>query len=287
MTIPSNLPSLKQVLQAHGIYANKSLGQHFLLDMNITTKIAKLAINESNNNQTIIEIGPGPGGLSRALLANSQAQIIAVEMDKRFIPILHEIDNVFGRLQIINADAIKTDLAALSPQRPLQICANLPYNIGTKLLINWLLARPLFWDKMVLMLQREVAERITAKPNTAHYGRLSVLANSIAKTRIAFTLPPQAFTPPPKVESAVIVINALDKKQRFPDLQTLGQITAASFGQRRKMLRASLKPFAKKHNIDLEDWLEAAGIDGKKRPQTLEIKDFHRMVEKFIVALKL
>ena len=274
----TSLPTLSEILKTHGLFAKKSLGQHFLLDQNLTDKIARLVTSSDKPHNTIVEIGPGPGGLTRSLLANGAKHLLAIEMDERFLPILQEINQVYsGNLQIINANALKIDIAQLTDDRPIRICANLPYNIGTKLLINWLLAKPVFWDRMALMLQKEVAERVVAAPCTSHYGRLAVLANSVAKTRIAFTIPAKAFTPPPKVESAVIVLEPKAEEKCYDDLQTLGHITAAAFGQRRKMLRASLKNIAKKNNIRIEDWLKQANIDGEIRPETLDIKGFQTL----------
>ena len=203
-----NLPPLRDVLQKHGLFAKKSLGQHFLLDLNLTDKIARLAAPHS----TIIEIGPGPGGLTRSLLTAGAKHVIAIEKDERFLPPLQEITQVAdGRLQVINADALKVDPAKLSQIRPLRICANLPYNVGTKLLINWLTASPVFWDRLVLMLQKEVAQRVVARPGDKAYGRLAVLAGSVAHGHISFDIPASAFTPPPKVDSAVIVLDILPK----------------------------------------------------------------------------
>ena len=206
------------------------------------------------------EIGPGPGGLTRSLLSAGAQQVHVIEKDPRFVPILEQVASLAnGRLSIQEADALKVDIASLSELRPLRICANLPYNVGTKLLINWLTASPVFWDRLVLMLQKEVAERIAAAPGSKAYGRLAVLAQSVAQTHIAFTVPASAFTPPPKVDSAVIVLDVLPEDKRYPDLKLLGQITAAAFGQRRKMLRKSLRALATNQSIDLEKWLETAG----------------------------
>jgi len=274
-----NLPPLRDVLSAHGIFAKKSFGQHFLLDLNLTDKIARLAAPHPH----IIEVGPGPGGLTRSLISANAQHVTAVEKDDRFVPILGDIAaRAEGKLTIIEADALKVDVAELGPERPLRICANLPYNVGTKLLINWLTAKPVFWDRMVLMLQKEVAERIAAKPSTKAYGRLAVLAQSIASAHISFDVPARAFTPPPKVDSAVIVLDLLAETEQFPDLKSLGIVTAAAFGQRRKMLRKSLRNLAEKHNIELGDWLERADIDGNLRPETIDIKGFYALTNAFI-----
>ncbi|PHR60491.1 MAG: 16S rRNA (adenine(1518)-N(6)/adenine(1519)-N(6))-dimethyltransferase [Robiginitomaculum sp.] len=270
----NNLPSLTAVLKAHDLFAKKGLGQHFLLDLNLTDKIARLAAP----HDFIAEIGPGPGGLTRSLLNANTKQVVVVEKDPRFLPVLQQIANVADdRLTIIEGDALKIDLAALSDVRPMRVCANLPYNVGTKLVINWLSANPIFWDRMVIMLQKEVAERLAAKPSTKAYGRLAVLAQSVAQTHIAFEVPASAFTPPPKVDSAVIVLDILPQDKRYPDLKLLARITASAFGQRRKMLRKSLKPLAKDFSIEVEDWLDAAEIEHSLRPETLEIHKFHAL----------
>jgi len=270
-----SLPPLGELLRQHDLFAKKSMGQHFLLDLNLTDKIARLAAPHN----VVLEVGPGPGGLTRSLLNAGAKQVIAIEKDHRFLPILQQVaDAAQNRLHITEADALKIDLAELSKERPLRVCANLPYNVGTKLLINWLTAKPIFWDRMVLMLQKEVAGRIAAAPGNKAYGRLAVLAQSVAQVHIAFEVPASAFTPPPKVDSAVIVLDALPEAEQFSDLKTLGKITASAFGQRRKMLRKSLRPLAKEYGIALEDWLTNAEIDGNLRPETIDIKGFHSLV---------
>ncbi|MBL4870188.1 MAG: 16S rRNA (adenine(1518)-N(6)/adenine(1519)-N(6))-dimethyltransferase RsmA [Robiginitomaculum sp.] len=269
-----SLPTLTASLKAHNLFAKKSFGQHFLLDQNLTDKIARLAVP----HEAVIEIGPGPGGLTRSLLNMGVKKLYAIEKDPRFISLLQEIENVSdGRLNVFEADALKVDLAALDSTRPLRVCANLPYNVGTKLLINWLHAQPIFWDRLVLMLQKEVAMRIAAQPNTKPYGRLAVLAQSITAPHIAFEVPAHAFTPPPKVDSAVIVLDILPQGERYADLKMLGRVTASAFGQRRKMLRKSLRALAGDLGIDLETWLGTANIDPSVRPETIDIKGFHRL----------
>ncbi len=271
-----SLPSLSASLKAHGLFAKKSFGQHFLLDQNLTDKIARLA----TPHHTIVEIGPGPGGLTRSLLNMGTQNLHVIEKDPRFLPLLTDIQKrANNRLSLQEADALKIDIAALSTLRPLRICANLPYNVGTKLLINWLTAKPVFWDRMVLMLQKEVAQRIVAKPGTKAYGRLAVLAQSITNPHIAFEVPASAFTPPPKVDSAVIVLDILSDEKRYFELSTLGKITAAAFGQRRKMLRKSLRGLAKNFQIDMDTWLETSKIDPSLRPETLDIKAFHTLTD--------
>ncbi len=263
-----NLPPLRQVLEQYDLMPKKSLGQNFLFDLNLTSKIARQA--GILQDQPVIEVGPGPGGLTRALLAQG-ALVTAIERDERCLPALAEIESHYpGRLKFISGDALEQDFQALFPDgnKPL-IVANLPYNVGTQLLINWLLSEPWppYYQSMTLMFQREVAERIVAAPNTDHYGRLAVLAGWRTQSRIAFDVPPQAFTPPPKVMSSVVHITPLDNPLPC-DAQKLGRITQAAFGQRRKMLRQSLKP------VNGAKLLEVTGIDGTRRAETLSIEEF-------------
>ena len=268
------LPPLAQTLKTNGLYADKKLGQHFLLDRNITDKIASLASPLSG--VYVAEIGPGPGGLTRSLLDGGAAQVLAIEMDERFAKLNQDIAPITeGRLKVAQADALKIDIASALPA-PRKIVANLPYNVGTKMLIGWITAKPIFWEQMVLMFQKEVAERICAAPGESAYGRLAVLCQSAAHCHIAFEIPARAFTPPPKVDSAVVIIEPLDAP--FSDLKTLGELTQAAFGQRRKMLRASLKSFAKKHDLDLINWLEGCDIDPQARPETLAVSAFQALV---------
>lgn len=277
-----DLPSLSETVKAHDLGANKKLGQHFLLDMNLTDKIARLA--EPLAGHSIAEIGPGPGGLTRALLLRGADKVIAIEMDERFIPALAEIgDKADGRLEIAQGDALQYDIAA-NLAAPRKIVANLPYNVGTKMLIDWVTASPLFWEQLVLMFQLEVAERVVAQPSTPHYGRLAVLCQSVANCRLAFEVPARAFTPPPKVDSAVVVLDPLDTP--FSDLKTLGRVTHSAFGQRRKMLRRSLRSLAEQNDLVLEDWLEGAGVDPKARPETLPVKAFQALAVTLGPALK-
>lgn len=271
-----SLPTLTASLKAHNLFAKKSFGQHFLLDLNLTDKIANLA----TPHPAVVEIGPGPGGLTRSLLNAGVGKLYAIEKDPRFLPLLEDIKNVSdGRLSLQEADALKVDIAMLDDHRPLRICANLPYNVGTKLLVNWLSAKPIYWDRLVLMLQKEVAMRIAATPNSKPYGRLAILAQSIATTHVAFDVSASAFTPPPKVDSAVIVLDILPESKRYSDLKMLGRVTAAAFGQRRKMLRKSLRSLASDLKIDLGTWLETANIDPSIRPETLDIKGFHTLTD--------
>jgi len=270
------LPSLSETVKTHGLGANKKLGQHFLLDMNLTDKIARLA--EPLAGHSVAEIGPGPGGLTRALLLRGAEKLVAIEMDERFVPALAEIgDQSEGRLEIAQGDALKYDIAAHLPA-PRKIVANLPYNVGTKMLINWITASPIFWNQLVLMFQLEVAQRVVAQAGDNHYGRLAILCQSVAQCRLAFEVPARLFTPPPKVDSAVVVLEPL--KTPYPNLKTLGRVTQAAFGQRRKMLRRSLRTLAQQENLVLEDWLDAANVDPQARPETLPISAFQALADK-------
>ncbi len=263
-----DLPPLREVIAAHGLRARKELGQNFLLDLNLTSKIARSAgVAEGS---TVFEIGPGPGGLTRALLAHG-ANVVAIERDTRCLAALEEIAAHYpGKLEVIAADALKTDFAALAAGRgPVQIVANLPYNIGTELLVRWLTVAewPPFWSSMTLMFQREVAQRIVAAPGSSSYGRLAVLAGWRTEARILFDVPAQAFTPPPKVTSSVVQL--LPRVAPLAgDVIQLGRVTEAAFGQRRKMLRQSLK------SLGGERLLVATGIDGTRRAETLSITEF-------------
>jgi 16S rRNA (adenine1518-N6/adenine1519-N6)-dimethyltransferase len=263
------LPPLREVIQRHGLAAKKSLGQNFLLDLNLTGKIARAAGDLSQ--VTVIEVGPGPGGLTRALLANGARKVIAIERDERCLAALEEIAAHYpGRLEVVSDDALRTDFATLAADDgPVRIVANLPYNIGTELLVRWLTVAnwPPFYLSMTLMFQREVAERIVATPGSEAYGRLGVLAGWRTEARIAFDVPPRAFTPLPKVTSSVV--NLLPRAEPLAaDVRVLGRVTAAAFGQRRKMLRQSLK------SLGGEKLLEATGIDPTRRAETLSVTEF-------------
>lgn len=252
--------------------ARKALGQHFLFDPDILRRTALAA--GPVNGRTVVEVGPGPGGLTRALLDEGAKHLICIEADTRFAEALTTWpEAATGTLIAKQGDARKVSvpeiLASLGVTDPVMIVANLPYNVGTPLLINWLKAGT--WrGEMALMFQKEVALRICAKPGETHYGRLSVLTAAVADAHIAFTLPPGAFNPPPKVDSAVVVLHPLAQAGRFDDLKTLEALTAAAFGQRRKMLRASLKGFAKARGLNAADWLEANGIDPTARAETID-----------------
>lgn len=269
------LPPLREVIERHGLQAKKALGQNFLLDLNLTGKIARVAGDLSDS--TVIEVGPGPGGLTRALLSAGAGRVVAIERDERCLAALAEVSNHYpGRLEVISGDALKTDFAALaktaSQDGPVRIAANLPYNIGTELLIRWLTVAdwPPFYQSMTLMFQREVAERIVAGAGSDAYGRLGVLAGWRTEARIAFDVPPQAFTPPPKVTSSVVHL-VPRASPLSTDVKKLGRVTEAAFGQRRKMLRQSVK------SLGGEALLTRAGIDPTRRAETLSVEEFVRL----------
>ncbi|MEM0976655.1 MAG: 16S rRNA (adenine(1518)-N(6)/adenine(1519)-N(6))-dimethyltransferase RsmA [Pseudomonadota bacterium] len=267
------LPPLRDVIEAHDLRAKKSLGQNFLLDLNLTAKIARQAgdLREAN----VLEIGPGPGGLTRGLLASGASHVTAIERDERCLGALSEISEAYpGQLNVISEDALRLDAVCLDP-RPTHIVSNLPYNIGTELLIRWMSPDiwPPPWQRLVLMFQKEVADRIVAVPGTKAYGRLSVFCQWRSDARIVMTLPPQAFTPPPKIHSAVVRIDILDRPKYDANVVRLSHITAAAFGQRRKMLRSSLKRVAS----GVEHALEATGIDPTRRGETLTVEEFCRL----------
>ena len=270
MTQIDGLPPLRDVIATHELSARKSLGQNFLLDLNLTAKIARQAGDLTGCD--VLEIGPGPGGLTRGLLSEGARRVLAIEKDARCLPALHEIAAAYpDRLQVIEGDALDIDpLQHLTP--PIRIAANLPYNVGTELLVRWLSPPqwPPFWQSLTLMFQREVAQRIVAQPGSKAYGRLAILAQWRAEADIVLSLPPGAFTPPPKVSSAVVHLKALPEP-RFPaKAATLSRIVAAGFGQRRKMLRASLKGVAP----DIEDRLIEAGIKPTDRAEQIPLEGF-------------
>lgn len=270
MGLIDDLPPLRQVIADHGLIAKKALGQNFLLDLNLTAKIARQAGDLSQCD--VLEIGPGPGGLTRGLLAAGARKVLAVEKDARCVPALEEIAAAYPeRLEIIRGDALEIDaMAHLAP--PVRIVANLPYNIGTELLVRWLTppAWPPFWQSLTLMFQREVAERIVARPGSKAYGRLAILAQWRCDARIVMALPPEAFTPAPKVSSAVVHLTALPQPRHPADAATLSRVVAAAFNQRRKMLRAALKGLAP----DIEDRLAAAGIAPTERAEQVPLENF-------------
>ena len=270
MATIDGLPTLREVITAHDLVAKKQLGQNFLLDLNLTAKIARLAGDLSGSD--VLEVGPGPGGLTRGLLAEGARRVLAVEKDPRCMAALAEIaDRYPGRLEVINADALALDVTQ-HLTAPIRVVANLPYNVGTELLIRWLTPQiwPPFWQSLTLMFQKEVAERIVAKPRTEHYGRLALLTQWRAEPRIVMHLPPEAFTPAPKVHSAVVHFTRLETP-RFPaDEAILQRLTAMAFNQRRKMLRSALKGFAP----DMEDRLVAAGIKPTQRAEEISLELF-------------
>ncbi|MCB1400419.1 MAG: 16S rRNA (adenine(1518)-N(6)/adenine(1519)-N(6))-dimethyltransferase RsmA [Rhodobacteraceae bacterium] len=270
MSTIDGLPPLREVINTHGLVAKKQLGQNFLLDLNLTAKIARAAGDLSGVD--VLEVGPGPGGLTRGLLAEGARRVLAVEKDARCLPALEEIAAHYpGRLHVVHGDALDVDvLAHLRP--PVRIVANLPYNVGTELLVRWLTPQhwPPFWESLTLMFQKEVAERIVALPGSKAYGRLALLAQWRCEAKIVMTLPPEAFVPAPKVHSAVVRLQALPAP-RFPaDPAILNRVVAAGFNQRRKMLRASLRGVAPQ----IEDKLAAAGIAPTARAEEIPLERF-------------
>jgi len=275
--VDDGLPPLREVIATHGLAAKKSLGQNFLLDLNLTRRIARAA--GPLEGETVYEVGPGPGGLTRALLAEGADRVIAVERDARCIPALQQIAAAYpGKLQIIEDDALALDEAKLF-DTPVRVAANLPYNVGTALLVKWLSAEtwPPFWKSLTLMFQREVAERLVAKPGTEHYGRLSVLTQWRATAKIQFDVSRSAFVPPPKITSSIVRIEPLAKPVADARLSELEKVTAAAFGQRRKMLRQSLKTLSP----DAEQLVMEAGLDPTARAETLSVADFAALTRIF------
>lgn len=279
-----SLPPLREVIAQHGLGANKAFGQHFLLDLNLTGKIASLAGDMSDVHA--IEVGPGPGGLTRAILAAGARSLTAVEKDDRFLGALEEIGTASGgRLDIVQADALEVDENALLPAGGERvILSNLPYNVGTLLLIKWLEAEPVWWSRAVLMFQREVADRVVAAPGSKAYGRLAVISQARCRVRMGLKVPARAFTPPPKVDSAVVVLEPLPASERFEDVEALGIVTASAFGQRRKTLRRSLAQAAGQTMASAEELLTTAGIDPGARAETVDVAGFRRLAEAWRAA---
>ncbi len=266
------LPPLREVIAAHGLLARRSFGQHFLLDLNVTRKIARLA--GPLEGRAVLEVGPGPGGLTRALL-EAGARVVAVEKDRRFLPLLQDLAEAGGgRLRVVEADALDVDedllLASMAPGAPRAIVANLPYNVSVPLLVKWLKTASAF-ECMVLMFQKEVADRIVAAPATADYGRLSVLAQAVTTAEAVMALPARAFTPPPKVDSAVVRLVPHASQPAPALLARLERVTQAGFGQRRKMLRSSLK------SLGGEALCRTAGIDPALRAEAVTVEGFLRL----------
>ncbi|QDC09374.1 16S rRNA (adenine(1518)-N(6)/adenine(1519)-N(6))-dimethyltransferase RsmA [Oceanicola sp. D3] len=264
------LPPLRDVIATHGLAAKKSLGQNFLLDLNLTSRIARIPGDLSGAD--VLEVGPGPGGLTRGLLANGARRVLAIEKDARCLPALAEIAEAYpGKLTVLEGDALEIDATA-HLTGPIHVVANLPYNVGTELLIRWLTPPqwPPYWQSLTLMFQREVAERIVAQPGGKAYGRLAVLAQWKAEARIALSLPPEAFTPPPKVSSAVVHLTPRPAPAFPADPVMMERVVAKAFNQRRKMLRAALKGM----HPQIEAKLEEAGIKPTDRAETVPISGF-------------
>ena len=265
-----DLPPLRDIIATHGLDAKKSLGQNFLLDLNLTSKIARLAGDISGHD--VLEVGPGPGGLTRGILAAGARRVVALEKDPRCMPALAQISAAYpGRLDVFNADALEFDMRG-QLTGPVRVVANLPYNVGTELLVRWLTPKdwPPFWSSLTLMFQKEVAERIIAKPGTKAYGRLGILAQWKSTPSVVMELPPEAFTPPPKVHSAVVHLEAL-AAPRFPaPAGLLSSTVAMAFNQRRKMLRSSLKSAAP----DIETALRDAGLKPTARAEEISLEGF-------------
>jgi len=270
------LPALRDELEAHGLWANKGLGQHFLLDLNITRRIARNAGDIAGKQ--VLEVGPGPGGLTRALL-EAGAQVTAIEKDARFLPLLEPLIEWSGdRLRIIEGDALDIDETTIvATPSAVRVISNLPYNVGTPLLVKWLKAGP--WrGPMTLMFQKEVAQRIVAKPGSDAYGRLAVLAQARCDARLEFTVPARAFTPPPKIASAIVSLR--DRADPYPHLDALERVTAAAFGQRRKMLRGALRALTP----EPEALLAAAGINPTARAEEIDQAGFRRLADAYVGA---
>lgn len=267
LEIMADLPSLRETLDAHDLWAKKSLGQHFLLDLNVTRKIVRLA--GPFQGRAVVEVGPGPGGLTRALLESDAGRVVLVEKDPRFLPLLQELDDGSGRLIIVQDDALKVREAALV-EGPAHLVANLPYNVGTALLIKWLTG-PWTPVALTLMFQSEVADRIVAPAGSDAYGRLSVIAQAVCEARVVMDLPARAFAPPPKVASAVVHLVPRPDRPDVEMLKRLERVTAAAFGQRRKMLRSSLRA------LGGAALCEASSVDPNARAETVDVAGFLRL----------
>jgi len=266
------LPTLREALEAHGLLAKKSFGQHFLLDLNITRKIARLA--QVGDGDDVIEVGPGPGGLTRALLETG-ARVTAIEKDERFAPLLQDVADASERLTVIFADALKVNEAEITGGQPAHLVSNLPYNVGTPLLIKWLTG-PWTPKSLTLMFQREVADRITEGPGEEAYGRLAVIVQATCRAQRVMDAPARAFTPPPKVDSAVVRLEPLAERPSAERLDALQKVTAAAFGQRRKMLRSSLKI------LGGEELILAAGLDPQARAEVIPVDGFLALADAWL-----
>jgi 16S rRNA (adenine1518-N6/adenine1519-N6)-dimethyltransferase len=281
MSAIDGLPPLRDVIRRHELQPKKSLGQNFLLDLNLTSRIARAG--GSLDGVTVIEVGAGPGGLTRALLAEGAEKVVAIERDRRCIAALEEVAAHYpGKLEIVEADALEFDPASLVRGKRARIVANLPYNIATPLLVNWLTLEPWppFYDSLILMFQREVAQRITASADDDAYGRLGVLAGWRSAARILFDVNPSAFVPPPKVTSSVVQLVPHEKPLPC-DAKVLSQVTAAAFGQRRKMLRQSLRTLG----IDPLPLLAETEIEPTKRAEEIPVEDFVRLANAFAARM--
>jgi 16S rRNA (adenine1518-N6/adenine1519-N6)-dimethyltransferase len=264
------LPPLREVIRRYGLSARKSLGQNFLLDLNLTNRIARAA--GPLEGISVVEVGPGPGGLTRALLANGAKRVVAIERDERCIEALGEIASAYpGRLEIIAGDALSNDILAFIADKSARVVSNLPYNISTALLVKWLAEEPWppWFDRLVLMFQREVAERLVAVPGSKTYGRLSVLTQWRTEPKILFDVNASAFVPPPKVKSSVVQLTPRTAPLTC-DRRTLERVTEAAFGQRRKMLRQSLRSLG----VDAQEVLGVAGIDPTLRAEDVPVPGF-------------
>jgi len=267
-----DLPTLREALERHGLWAKKAFGQHFLLDLNVTRKIARLA--QVGEGDHVIEVGPGPGGLTRALLETG-ARVTAVEKDERFRPLLQEVGDAAPNLTLVFGDALKVDEAQIAGGQPAHLVSNLPYNVGTPLLIKWLTG-PWTPRSLTLMFQREVADRITEGPGDDAYGRLAVIVQATCQARRVLDAPARAFTPPPKVDSAVVRLEPLAERPSHERLDALQKITAAAFGQRRKMLRSSLKLMGG------EELIVAAGLDPQARAEVIPVDGFLALADAWL-----
>tara|TARA_Y100001936_G_scaffold210370_1_gene217103 strand:+ start:2693 stop:3559 length:867 start_codon:yes stop_codon:yes gene_type:complete len=268
-----NLPPLRDIIAEFGLGARRSLGQHFLLDLNLTDRIARSAGDLSN--KTVIEVGPGPGGLTRALLGTDVQHVYAIERDKRCVAALKSLGELHSdRLTVLEEDALKFDLNRLPTNDTITIVANLPYNISVPLLIGWLRQARVI-DSMTLMFQKEVADRLKAIPGSKEYGRISVITQWLCDVEVTFSVPPRAFVPPPNVMSSVVRLTPRSKPLSPASFETLEKVTAAAFGQRRKMLRSAFKSL----HSDPDGLLESAGINPKARAETLAVEDFCKISE--------